>query len=101
MRGYIVWVLACCGVICFCILNLWGLVQAKDYKESQIVIPAHYTSTSRTLKDANNKTMGYIKGERVYDAKNKLLGYVKSTGTTTDGGRTLSKSKLPGLLFCK
>ena len=56
---------------------------------------------NETLKDANGKTMGYIKGERVYDQNNKLIGYARSSGTTTASGRMLSKSQLPGLLFCK
>ena len=101
MKNNIWLVVACCGLISFCLLNLWGLAEAREYKQSQIITPVHYTSSNRTLKDANGKKMGSIKGDKVYNANNKLIGYVRSSGTTTASGKTVSKSQLPGLLFCK
>lgn len=85
----------------FCALNLWALSKAYGLKQRETVIQAHYLSTNRVLKDANGAKMGEIKGERVYNKNNKLIGYVRSTGTTTASGKVLSKSQLPGMLFCK
>lgn len=55
-----------------------------------------------TLKDGNNRTVGYIRGEKVYNDSNSYVGRTSSNGVYDKSNRRIAQSpELVGWLIEK